>query len=196
MTVRDIVKLSSTMLELNDVLNLECLNDETFNITKEYNVTTEDEKNCLVKLVRCFNNVYTEIATDYLSLVKIENITVESGSFDLTNLSNKFYKFIKLLNEFGEDVRCEIYDEILYVKNGKYRLYYCYVPEFATLNDKVNNFNGRVTERVFALGLNKEFCYMNGMLDEANFYRNEFERSLEKSYGDKKNIVLPKRRWF
>lgn len=201
MKLRDIVKLSATMMTLDEVLNGSKIFDETFEIDKEYNEITEgnvisNEEKTIEMLVRCFNLVYSELSTDYIPLVMCENIVINCGSFNLNNLNNNFYKIVKLVDKFGLDVKYQIYDNVLYAKNGEYQLIYCYVPDFALLNDEINNFNGRITDRVFALGLCKEYCYVCGLFDESSSYKTKFEESLAASERIKRNVVMPKRRWL
>lgn len=201
MKVRDIVKLSATMLGLDELLDGSKIYDETFDIEKEYNEITEgavksSEEKTLELLTRCFNLVYKEIATDYIPLAIVENIEVSGGSFSLSKLDKDFYKLCRLENKFGIEVKCEIYDNVLYVKDGNYRIVYCYKPEFATLNSEVSDFNGKLTDRVLALGLNKEYCYVSGEYDQSGVYKSKFEESLECAMRARKNIVMPRRRWL
>lgn len=201
MKLRDIVKLSATMLSLDDILNANKIYDATFDVSNEYNAVTEgnvktEEEKTLELLVRCFNLVYSELASDYIPLVICENIVVLKGSFNLTLLDNKFYKIVKLVDKFGVDVKCEIFDDVLYAKDGEYKIIYCYKPQFATLNSELVDFNGKITDRVFALGLCKEYCYICGQYNESQDYKTKFEDSLKACDKIKKNIVMPKRRWL
>lgn len=197
MKLREIIKLSAIMLSLDDVLECEELYDESYDILKENEIIASGnsvEKN-LNLMIRCFNLVYNEIATDYLPLVTIENINITTGNFDLKNLENHFYKLIKLEDKHGNNVKFDIYDNILYVKNGEYKVVYCYIPEKVTLNSEVNNFNGKIVDRVFAYGLNKEYCFISGLYSEAESYKTKFEESLKSASSLKKDIKLPHRRW-
>lgn len=197
MKLREIIKLSSVMLNLDDILNGEHIYDESFDITDEQNVILNgsiEERN-LNLLVKCFNLVYSELATDYFPLITLENIEVINGSFNLNNLQNNFYKIVKLENEQGFVGKFEIYDNILYIKNGKYKLIYAYTPEKVTLNSDINNFNGKIVDRVFAYGLNKEFCFISGLYSEAESYKTKFEEAIKSASILKRNINLPRRRW-
>ena len=125
----------------------------------------------------------------------LENIEVTNGSFNLKNLQNNFYKIVKIESENGLVERFEIYDNILYVKNGKYKLVYAYSPEKVTLNSDVNTFNGKIVDRIFAYGLNKEFCFISGLYSEAESYKTKFEEAIKSVSIVKRNINLPRRRW-
>ncbi len=201
MKLRDVLKLSATMLSLDEILDGSKIYDETFDCSKDYTKPSEEttktsEEKTLELLVRCFNLVYQEIATDYIQLAVCEDITISDGNFNLNSLDNKFYKLIKLVDQNGFDKKCEIYDDVLYAKNGNYKIIYCYIPTFALLNSDLCDFNGKITDRLFALGVCKEYCYICSRFNESNAYKNKFEDSLKACDKSKKNIVLPKRRWF
>lgn len=197
MKLREIVKLSSIMLNLDDVLSSSKLYDETFDITSEQTTLTgEDELDKTFNLlIRCFNLSYSEIATDYLPLINYETIEVTNKNFDLSKLSKKFFKLIKLEDKNSFDVKYTIYNNTLVAKDGEYNIIYCYLPSFASLNSDVEDFNGKIVDRVFAYGLCKEYCYISGLYDEAESFKVKFEESLKALNSNKKNIVLPKRRW-
>jgi len=197
MKLREIIKLSCVMLSLDDLLSSTELYDENFDILDEHSVTTSGtniERN-LNLLINCFNIAYSEIATDYFPLITLEKIIVTNGCFKLSNLQNEFYKLVKLEDKEGLSVCYDIYDNILYVKNGEYNLVYCYVPNKLTLNSEVNNFNGKLVDRVFAYGINKEYCFISGLYSEAESYKSKFEEAIKASKTIKREIKLPRRRW-
>lgn len=198
MKLRDIIKLSSIMLNLEDILNSEKLYDETFVIENEQEVIkgNDDVEKEINLLIRCFNLVYNEIATDYFPLIKMEEIEVSKGFFNLNRLENRFYKFVKLEDKNSVSINCKIYDNILYAKDGKFKLIYGYIPNKVGLNDEIINFNGKLDERIFALGLNKEYCFIGGLYEEAKSYKTKFEEGLKSISAIKKNITMPKRRWI
>ena len=198
MKLREIIKLSAIMLSIDDVLNGDKIYDETFDITDEKSIIADgsiEERN-LNLLIRCFNLAYNELATDYFSLLHCEKIVVKNGSFNLNLLNQNFHKIVKL--SCNEEVceKFEIYDNILYVKDGEYNIVYSFIPEFATLNTEINNFNGSVTERILVYGLNKEYCFISGLYSEAESYKIKYEEAIKQALSFKRNINLPKRRWL
>lgn len=201
MKLREIIKLSSIMLGLDDILTMEELYNNSFDITDENSYLQNDEEDNAVNvrnlnlLVRCFNLAYSEIATDYVPLKFKETIQVVSGFIDLRTLTKKFYKLIKIENSKGKKVEYEMYSNKLYLENDTYTLTYTYIPSFATLNTEIETFDGKILDRVFAYGLNKEYCYISGLYSEAESWKNKFEDSL-KLVLLKQNFSLPKRRWF
>jgi len=198
MKLREIIKLACVILQLDELLNSEYLFDENYDILDEQSILTSgtSTEKTLNLLIKCFNLAYSEIATDYLPLITMQNVTVYDGVYNLNALDNNFYKLIKLENKNGESSSFKIVDNILYAKNGDYQLYYCYIPNALTLNSDVSNFNGRVYDRIFVYGLVKEFYCINGLYEEAKFFQTKFEESIKNSKVVKKEIKLPKRRWL
>lgn len=197
MKLREIIKLSCVMLSLDEILQSTELYDENFDILDEQSVTTSGtniERN-LNLLIKCFNLAYSELATDYFPLITLEKIIVNDGNFNLKNLQNDFYKLVKLEDRDGLSACYDIYDNILYTKNGEYTLVYCYVPQKLTLNSEVNNFNGKLVDRVFAYGVNKEYCFISGLYSEAESYKSKFEEAIKLCKTIKREIKLPRRRW-
>lgn len=201
MKLREIIKLSSIMLGLDDILTMEELYNTSFDITDENSYLQSDEETNAINirnlnlLVRCFNLAYSEIATDYVSLKFKETIEVATGYIDLGTLTKKFYKLINIENSKGKKVKFEMYSNKLYLENGIYTIIYSYIPEFATLNTELETFDGKILDRVFAYGLNKEYCYISGLYSEAESWKNKFEDSL-KLVLLKQNFNLPRRRWL
>jgi len=197
MKLRDIIKLSCVMLSLEEVLQSRELYDENFDILDEMQVNTAGTslEKTFNLLINCFNNAYQEIATDYFPLITMEKITVVNGCYNLSNLSNNFYKLVKIEDNYGQSVDAKIYDNFIYIKNGEYNVVYCYTPNKITLNGSINNFNGRLVDRVFAYALNKEYCFVSGLYSEAESYKTKFEEAIKMAKSNKKEIKLPKRRW-
>lgn len=197
MKLREIIKLSAIMLSNDDVLNGTKLYDESYDILDEQSVITSGsvEERTLNLLMRCFNLAYSELATDYFSLVTTEKIEIKDGTFDLNLLEQNFYKLVKLENESGDSVKCEVFDNTLYAEPNVYSLIYSFIPAFATLNTELNNFNGKVSERIFVYGLIKEYCFISGLYGEAESYKTKFEEAIKYALRLKKNVYLKNRRW-
>ena len=201
MKLREIVKLSSIMLGLEDILTMEELYNSSFDILNEDTYLQNDSETNAINirnlnlLVRCFNLAYSEIATDYVPLTFKENVTVTNGYIDLSTLTKKFYKLIKIESPKNDKVEYEMYANKIYLNNGVYTIVYRYIPTFATLNSDLETFDGKILDRVFAYGLNKEYCYISGLYNEAESWKNKFEDSL-KLVLMKQNFNLPKRRWL
>ncbi len=198
MKLREIIKLSAIILNLDDVLNGTKIYDETYDITNEQNVIKNGtvEERTLNLLMRCFNLVYSEIATDYFPLICQEKITVQNGNYKLSDLENRLYKLVKIEDEDYKEPKFKIYDNVLYVKNGTYTIVYSFVPTKCSLNSEVNNFNGKIVDRIFAYGINKEYCFISGLYEEAESYRLKFEDCIKLCKSNQKNLTLYKRRWI
>jgi hypothetical protein len=179
-------------------LNSDLLDDDNFALKtfEEISKNGTNVEQTINLLVKCFNFAYIEIASDYIPLITMEKIKVKNGEFNLSELSNIIYKIVKLETKSGEIVNAKSYGNVLYAKDGEYNLYYAFVPNIATLNTEINNFNGKVLDRVFAYGINKEYTYINGLYSESESYKIKFEEALKSALSEKRNLTLPKRRWF
>lgn len=198
MKLREIIKLSSLVLNLDDISSGTKIYDETFDITDEQDTIKNGtiEERTINLLIRCFNLIYCEIATDYFSLISQEKITVTGGSYKLSGLENQFYKLIKLEDSAYREPQYKIYDNTLYIKDGEYSIAYSYIPPKCTLNSEVNNFNGKITDRIFVYGINKEYCFISGLYEEAESYRVKFEEGIKLVGRNQKNLTLYRRRWI
>lgn len=186
--VTQVVELTATYLQLEEVLEMEELGGT------EVNPTELTQKN-LELLVRCVNLVYQELATDYIPLKHAEEITVSSGEFLFENLTKSIINVLSLKNLDGENKKFKIYPNAIKVENGTYQIEYSYLPSEVSLGNEVEAFSGRISERILAYGVASEYSFISGLFEEASMWKKRFEDAVLIASRKKSPLRMPTRRW-
>lgn len=189
MTVIEILESVGLYLNLTD--DFKSFSSGTGEITEE----VELEVN---KILKAINNVIEQLAFNFLNFKTQETVLIEDKNFDLSLLSHKFLKVCKLESELNnKKLKFEIDGN--YIKtdfNGNAVMEYFYIPDKVTkLNDKIL-IDSKVSESVFVLGVITEYCFINGLFDDAKVWEEKFLKELNKVIKFNKNFYLPKRGWF
>ena len=105
-----------------------------------------------------FNIVLKRIASEFVVLKTKEVVETNSQNIKFADLKNRYFKIIKLVKD-GKSTCFDIVDDGLKVDNGVYEIWYQYLPkEIDYTDNNVFDFNGRVSERIYALGVASEYC--------------------------------------
>ena len=165
--------------------------------TIESNTTTSDDITIYAPYIDLLNMVRKRLATEYFSLKTKENIdTASQDVFLFKNLTKPFHKLIKVTNN-EKSVRFDILNNGILLPKGVYEIWYQYLPDVINYSDtQIDDFNGKVNERIYALGIASEYCLLNGMYDTSNYFEEKFINAINsiKTSSGFKN--LPKRRWL
>ncbi len=178
MTVKEIIITSCKMLQ-EDLL-AQKINDES--------ELSEEENSLKNELVKCFNFIQNEIATEYIPLIKVEEVTNVEGGLLLSSLSEKIAYVISLKNSIGENVKYKIIGNKL-VFEGKATLTYCYCPKKVELSSECKII---LPERVMAYGVLREYYLLQGFASEASVFEKKFKNSLLNFSRRKSEVVMPK----
>lgn len=180
MTVKEILITACNMMQ--ESLLAEKIEKES-ELTEEENVLVEE-------LLRAFNFVQNEIATEFIPLIKDEKIESQHGEFPLSLLSEKIAYVISLKDEEAH-VKYRIYgDKLMF--DGKVTLTYCYCPKKSSLDEECEMI---LPERVLAYGVLREYFLLQGLASEASMFEEKFKNSLKNFSRKKSEIVMPKRAW-
>jgi len=185
----EIIKLTATYLQLEDVLELSEFGGQVQTPSEQTN------KN-LNLLLRCLNLVYNEIATEYIPLKHSEYITVTNEKFDYINLNKNIVDVLSLVTTDNKTAKYKTYPTHLKLRNGDYNIEYSYLPVKVTLEESTENFANKITERIFAYGVASEYCVISGLYDEASLWQKRFKDSVLISSRKKTELVMPARRWL
>lgn len=183
MLVKDIIKLSCELLDMREVaLKLE--NNE---------VLTEEENTEINELVKCFNLVREEIATEVLPIVKIDSVKTENLKVDFNKLASYPVSIIAVKDIYGRTVRHRVMEGYLIAFANEVEIWYSIKPEVLTLDSE---FSSTLPERVYAYGVAREQYIKKSLYKDAEVWENRFKNSLEILEKRKTGVTIPRRRWL
>ena len=187
MEVNKILRLSATMLQLSDI-------EEIFN---NVNVIEDVDNEDLRLLLNCFNLVSNSIATDYINLTKSISVVNDTGLIEWSKIGDEqIYKVIKVKDSFGHKISFKITASGIVCEKGNVTVVYCYFPKEYTYNSIMNDFTNELTERIFAMGVVSEYLFIKGNSNDASIWEDRFKNAMKNVVRVRKEIILPKRRWW
>ncbi len=169
-------------------------NDSLSELLKN-NLSLSDElQDMLNKLIKCFNLVRNEIASEYLPIVKIDVVRPSQNKIELTALSSKLLEVISIRDSKGHTLKYEIREDGIYLNsNEKVLIKYNSIPQELDLSGEFNSF---LPERVFAYGIVKEYYFMQTLYEDAKIWDERFKNSLQIIERKKSETIIPRRRWI
>lgn len=189
MTVKDILKLVVDYIgdtDLKQTIQLGGSNTATQQQTEKLNI-----------LLSCVNDVAQTLAMMYFPLKKEEIINNTTGKILFDNLEKPCLDVLKIIDEKGYDVLFATFPTYIQAKQGKLSVFYTYAPDYVeNFNDNVSVALGKVTERLFALGVVSRYYLMTGMYNDADAWESMFERAILASNRSKIAKTIKKRRWL
>lgn len=197
MTVIQVLKLASVFLNCEQEF-APLLETDTDQDSNENSLVDEITKNHFNRLLTSLNLCYSEIAIDYLPLLYCQRITVQNNKIYLSDLTKEL-KDVYAITSIDDKKRFKfkLYADYIQTNvNGVVDILYSYVPSELTLNSDINNFMGRISTKCLALGTVKEYCYLEGLYDDALLWEQRYKDSLKIETRTKAEIVMPKRRWL
>ena len=128
-------------------------------------------------LLRWYNLVETEVATDYLPLVCEEIVVCEDGKVAYEKFSRKPAYIIGAFDNYGEKVKIRLFPTYFAAAKGTYTVRYAALPIEKTIDDECE-WALPITERVIAYGLAAEYCIQNGLYAEQAVWEKKFKSGL------------------
>ena len=187
MTVKDILKTASTLLNRNDIKKY-----ISGDAVDEYIQVEEDFK----LLLDCFNLVEEEVATDYYRLKTTQTFTVANGVIECKDFDKNVLAVLSVKNLNGNAVNAEIKPDGIYTKEPIVVVDYTYVPSTKTIDDN-SSFKGTpITKRALAYGVITEFCLIKGDYEEAVMWHKKYVNSLTSCLSMKKVKKIKERIWL
>jgi hypothetical protein len=157
MRVSDVIELSALLLDIE---------------------LTDDIRN---NLVRCYNLVEQELATDYFPLLEVEKFFHVEDKIYYKDFSRNAY-MIKGIQDFrGDKVNYILRSEYLELQknynSGTFFVKYYYIPE----EKELHSYCTYVAEYISILkyGIAAEYCLVNGDFEQAKIYSDKYKEQIK-----------------
>ena len=187
MTVKDIIKLVCEFVGEREILS-------KLNASPQGELT-EREQEKVDCMVRCFNLVNQEIASDYLPFLTKEEVDINDSILNFSQLSKTVINIYEIKNRFGMNLKFKLFPDFVEIFGHAKSVTYSYLPQDKTLNDDVETLNG-LSARVYAYGVASEFLLIDGLSDDADIWEERFKQSLFVLSRKRGEHILPKRSWL
>ena len=185
MTVKDIVKLVCEFVGESEIFSKLSLNSPL----------NEREVEKVDRMVRCFNLVNQEIASDYLPFLTKEEVDVENSILNFSELKKKVFNIFEVKNKFGVKLNFKVISNYIEISGKAKTVVYSFFPDELDIEDEVELYCG-LSARVYAYGIASEYLLIDGVSEDAEIWENRFKESLfllSRKHGEH---ILPKRRWL
>ncbi len=182
MILRDALKYAVFYLGYDDVIDLS---------NKQVTEKTSKELRTLVKSA---NLTYSELICEYLPIYKKEKIRFTEGFFPFSELEDTVSSVFSLKKQ-GENVKYSLDAMGIYANEKEADLVYGIMPSEVGL-DGVLDIDGRISPKVFSLGVCAEFCMINNLFEESVAFEKRYKDSLSEVLRKKTEIRIKPRRWL
>lgn len=183
-------------MSVKDIIILACDFTENQELGQALtNSSTLDDEQLLLQenLVKCFNLVNNEIASEYIPIIKCERVKPQDFKVEFSNLSNKVLQIISVRDTFGRKVRFKVYDNYLMAFASSVDIIYQTLPDTLLITSE---FNSTLPDRVYAYGVAREYYFQQTLFDEADIWEDRFKNSLSVLQRKKSETKIPQRRWL
>lgn len=159
------------------------------------NATYTSEQQAIIdRLLSALNTVYREIATEYLPMLTDEEVTLENGKINPSDLSHPALYPVKILDADGIKHAMKCYPaEIRSDFSGEAVLTYAYLPDALALSDSVGDM--RLTVNILSDGVLSEFYFTDRVFDLASAYGDKFRTALSVLKLKGREIKIKAGRW-
>lgn len=156
---------------------------------------TDKEQEKVDTLVRCFNLVNQEIASDYLPFLYTEEIDIDNSILNYADLDKTIINVYAVKGTFNRNVKYKAYTNYIQIFGKAKSITYSYLPDKSELDDDVEFFNG-LSARIYAYGIASEYLLCDGLSEDAEIWEERFKESLFVLSRKRSELKLPARRWF
>jgi hypothetical protein len=192
MDVKEILRLAAIFTDQKDLLE-----DEYFLLQTPPEYQSSDERQERIKaFLDCLNLVYSEVITEYLPQVTVEDAEFCEGVYPLQSFSKVVTNVLEVRNKFGKKLRFKLLSNFILCDVKLATVKYHFVPSSLTLNSKISLNGEKIPARVFAYGVAMEYYFLQTQSTEALIWENRFRNSLFNLLTFKRNVFLPTRRWI
>lgn len=185
MLVKDIIKKTAELLELNDVLEYYAGGTEE---------PTEDVSNTIKKILLSINLTNNTIASQYFEIIGYQDVNCDDVVPFSKISNNEIVEIKNVVDEHGEKVNFRVMADGVHMPSGKWQVIYSYLPKDVVESDNINYYT-KIGTMLFAYGVASEYLFLIGDIDNAYFWDKRFKDELFSLSRPKRCINMPSKRW-
>ena len=158
------------------------------------NLTLTDEESAICdSLVKCFNLVNNEIASEYIPILKNEVVKTKDFKVEFSDLTFSPSQIISVKDAYGRKIRFKVFDDYIMALASSVEITYTTMPTQLTLESE---FSSTLPERVYAYGIAREYYFLQSLFDDADIWEERFKNTLQVLQRKRSEILMPRRRWL
>jgi hypothetical protein len=146
-------------------------------------------------MMRSYNLVESEIATDYAPIVCEQKIACVNGKVAYDSFSRPPAYIIGAFDRFGQKVKIRLYSDYFTVAKGEYTVRYAALPRTKTMEDECE-LAASITERTVAYGVAAEYCVQNSLYAEHAVWDKKYKEAVAAAYRLRPTKRIRSRRWM
>ena len=181
MNVKEVLKIACEFIGLDEIKE-----------AMDYPLSaTEEQTEIINKLLKCFNLVQEEIATEFLPLTFKQEISATENIY--FSLLEKNVLRVLSVKKDKKTLPFKVFPDHVAFNGSATEITYNYIPEEVEIDDNILYL---VPTRIYAYGIAREYFVFEGLIDKASMFENRFKNSISALLVKDKNLILPKRTWF
>ena len=177
MKVKKILALACSFIGEEDVVDL-------------IDTMPEDER--VLKLLKIFNLVRNEVASEYMPLLESEDFEIKDFKLPYSAFKFRPLKIFMVKDRFGRKLKFRSFPDYLMTKASKAKVTYSYQPAESSVEDEIEE---TLPERVYAYGVAREYFMREGSFEDAEIFEVRFKNSLQVLARKESSTFLARRRW-
>lgn len=179
MTIKDVIKISATLLGRENVIDY----IDNGNETDAETLTTVDN------LTRCANLVISELAFSVVPMIKSEKVIVKNGKVEFDAFSEKVISVLSASSENGNPVRYKTYLDKIELAEPSAVIEYRYLPANYGLEETIGYKDTDLSAEALAFGTLAEFLLIERAFDESVMWRERFTETISIQRAPKNKTV-------
>lgn len=177
-------------MKVKNIISLACSFTDNEDLADMILAETSDPR--IDEMVKLFNLVRNEVATEYMPMCAKEKIEVKDFKVSFSQFAKKPLEIKAVKNKRGRNVKFKVFPDYLFVQASECEITYSFQPEALNFEDEMEEC---LPERVYAYGLAREYLLKEGMMEDAQIFEVRFKNSLKILLRKKSEVVMPGRRW-
>ena len=185
MTIKEIIKITATIIGREDVVSYLDGNTETL---------SEDTKKTVEIMERLSNLVINELACSFIPMKNLERVNSQ-GKVYYKNLSKNPLEILTVYDLDGNKLAFSVASTFVKTPTQVVDVEYSFFPPEYSLDDQVGYSEKEVPSRVLAYGLASEYAITQGCFKDAVMWHKRYVDSVAEICSPK-NSFVKERKWL